>query len=63
MQCLVVIAMLWNSAANAMDASPHPFNLVQPDGSYVTVVAHGDEIDNWVTDLDGKPEKFFRSLS
>jgi hypothetical protein len=44
-----------SNVAYRYHASPLPFNLVQPDGSYGTVVAHGDETDNWVTDLDGKP--------
>ena len=49
---LIPVLHCLNVAANP--ASPTPFRFLQPDGSTVTLVLHGDEFFNWTTDLDGR---------
>ena len=39
----------------AMPASPNPVKVVQPDGSVVTLRAHGDERLHWLEDQKGFP--------
>lgn len=37
----------------AVRAYPHPKTIVQPDGSSLTIVGHGDEFSHYVTTTDG----------
>jgi uncharacterized membrane protein len=39
----------------AMQASPHPVIVTQPDGSKVALRIHGNERLNWQTDMNGYP--------
>jgi hypothetical protein len=59
---LVVLLTGWNVVVQqqqlimvrAMTASPFPFDEIQPDGSVVTLLLHGDEHGHEMTDLQGK---------
>jgi hypothetical protein len=42
----------------SVTASPVPFDDIQPDGSVVTLVLHGDEFSHETSDLQGE----FREL-
>ncbi|MBO4742409.1 MAG: M6 family metalloprotease domain-containing protein [Bacteroidales bacterium] len=40
------------TAANAIIAPRTPYKVRQPDGSYITLVNHGDEFHHWTTRVD-----------
>ena len=37
----------------AAKADPTPFTIIQPDGTKLTLVLHGDEYFSWISTLDG----------
>ena len=47
--CLIVTAVV----ARAAKADPTPFTVIQPDGTKLTLVLHGDEHFSWTSTLDG----------
>jgi hypothetical protein len=49
---LLVLAMSGQSA-QAVPATPHPIEIVQPDGQKLTIRLHGDEYYHYRTTLDG----------
>jgi hypothetical protein len=51
---LVVYSLNLLPFLHAMDASPHTFYERQPDGTLISLMEHGDEVENWVSDLEGK---------
>lgn len=46
--CLIVTAVV----ARAAKADPTPFTVIQPDGTKLTLVLHGDEHFSWTSTLD-----------
>ncbi len=53
---LVVLACAFGSSreAAAINASPIPVRLKQPDGTEVTLRIHGDALFNWFEDMEGR---------
>lgn len=49
---LCLLLFLWCRFTNSMMANPRPRTEIQPDGSTATLVAHGDEIVHFETDLE-----------
>ena len=49
----ILLSMLCE-AVFASKAWNQPLSFLQPDGTYVTVILHGDEYGNWYTSTDGK---------
>jgi len=49
----VLACTLLPQGARAIPASPHPFEVVQPDGTVITLHVRGDEYFNWWEDLNG----------
>ena len=50
---LLLTLVLWALNAKAVIAYPYPQQVVQPDGSTLTIQMHGDEWLNFATTLDG----------
>jgi hypothetical protein len=50
---LMAVASAWLPNTGAIEARPVPFTELQPDGTTVTLIGHGDEKEYWVTDLEG----------
>lgn len=54
----MVVATAWHLFAMAgglwaMPASPHPFEVTQPDGTNITLYIRGDEYFHWLEDANG----------
>lgn len=49
----LLVAGLLCLAARAVPADPTPMQVLQPDGTTLTVQLHGDEFLHFVTTLDG----------
>ena len=60
MKRLLTIILLLAAAmqAQAIVAPRTPYKVRQPDGSYVTLINHGDEFHHWTTKVDGTPVEF-----
>ena len=60
MKRLLTILLLFAAAvqAQAVIAPRTPYKVRQPDGTYVTLVNHGDEFHHWTTRQDGTPVEF-----
>ena len=50
----IIVLLLSAACAWAVPARRGPRNVVQPDGSVITVYAHGDERFSWLTGEDGR---------
>lgn len=50
---LLMAAVMTAMVMQAVPAVPHPVKLKQPDGTYVTILLHGDEWVNFTTTEDG----------
>lgn len=50
---MLLMLVVWAFNAKAVVAYPHPQQVVQPDGSTLTIQMHGDEWLNFATTLDG----------
>ena len=50
---LTICLMLCAISASAVKAYPEPITVTQPDGTQLTVIAHGDEDCHWFTTTDG----------
>ncbi|MDO4950394.1 MAG: M6 family metalloprotease domain-containing protein, partial [Bacteroidales bacterium] len=50
---IFIYALLCVISMHASKADPEPQTIRQSDGSFITVIAHGDEFGNYVTALDG----------
>ena len=50
---LTICLMLCAISASAVKAYPEPITVTQPDGTRLTVIAHGDEDCHWFTTTDG----------
>ena len=48
-----IIVLAISGAALAMNASPHAFEEVQPDGTPVRLHVRGNEYYHWLEDMDG----------
>ena len=49
----LVLVLAVPQRAEAIPASPHPFEVVQPDGTSITLHIRGDEYFHWYEDLNG----------
>jgi hypothetical protein len=52
--CIIVALALRIEHGVSMTASPLPFDEIQPDGSVVTLLLHGDEYSHESSDLQGE---------
>lgn len=50
---LILLLTLTSLQMMAVRAYPHPKTIVQPDGSTLTIIGHGDEFRHYVTTTDG----------
>ncbi|MFA6325962.1 MAG: hypothetical protein WCX21_02280, partial [Bacteroidales bacterium] len=46
---ILILISLTPERTFAVAASPYPVQVVQPDGSTITIRIHGDEFLNWAT--------------
>lgn len=51
--CLLIVLLMPLVNLNAVPATPFPVNILQPDGSALTIRIHGDEFFHYKTTVDG----------
>ncbi len=53
LSAIALVCVLSQGVASAVTASPHPFDVTQPDGSSITLRIKGDERYHWMEDSQG----------
>lgn len=50
---LIALTLCFQIELIAVSAYPYPIEIIQPDGSSLTIMQKGDEIYGWIETIDG----------